>query len=149
MANRIGNKIWKEKSRRGMSRKKILNQKKKIYFTKQEKETFVEGTELFHMFCILALPILLYLQVSNTQNYFVFSLLHFWFNSLIERGNFYGPFQMNHQQVIFRSLHKYDHWSIYWWSNSNRHDFQTCWTAAYHWGQYLWKIRLNKYCSFK
>jgi len=35
MANRIGNKIWKEKSRRGMSRKRFPT---KNYFTKQEKK---------------------------------------------------------------------------------------------------------------
>lgn len=39
MANRLGNKIWKEKSRIGMSRKKT---KSKNYFTKQEKGTVVE-----------------------------------------------------------------------------------------------------------
>lgn len=57
MANRLGNKIWKEKSRIGMSRKKT---KSKNYFTKQEKGTVVEWIEPFNVYHI---PIVVYLTL--------------------------------------------------------------------------------------
>lgn len=91
MANRIGNKIWKEKSRRGMSRKRFWT--KKLFYKAGKRNICRRNRIALHV-----------QHASITALVFYSTLI------LVEQRNIYAIFQIKLQEKVFQ--HDWCFWML-------------------------------------